>query len=94
MSSLLVKIRIPSALRRWTQQESVVNCEGSTVGSSILSLCEQFPDLKDQILDSQGEVRRFINVYLNEDDIRFLKGLDTDLEPGDEISIMAAIAGG
>lgn len=94
MSSLPVKIRIPSALRQWTQHEAVVNCEGSTVGTSIQSLFEKFPDLKDQLLDGAGEVRRFINVYLNEEDIRFLKGLETALKPGDEISIMAAIAGG
>lgn len=73
----------------------MVTCAASTtVGSALQSLCEQFPDLKDQLLDHQGEVRRFINVYLNEDDVRFLKGLETGLNPGDEISIMAAIAGG
>ncbi len=94
MSQPVARIRIPSALRRWTSQQSIIECQGDTVESVLQNLCQRFPELQEQLFDAQGGVRKFINIYLNEDDIRFLKGLATEVQARDEVSIMAAIAGG
>jgi molybdopterin synthase sulfur carrier subunit len=71
-----------------------VQVQASTIREAIEKLEEVYPGFKERILDEQGEVRKFVNLYLNDEDIRFLKGLDTELKDGDVLSIVPAIAGG
>lgn len=87
-------IRIPTPLRKLTGEREVVQADGATVGELLLSLDASFPGLKDRICDEEGNVRRFVNVYLNDEDIRFLDEKATPVKDGDEISIVPAIAGG
>jgi len=87
-------IRIPTPLRRLTNEQEVVQAEGDTVRALLDSLESKFPGLKERICDDTGKVRRFVNVYLNDEDIRFLQENETAVKDGDEISIVPAIAGG
>ncbi len=89
-----VQVKIPTSLRRFTEGQENVSLKGETVGVVLGLLRENFPDLGGRLFDDQGGVRRFVNVYLNEDDIRFLEQLDTPVVENDEISIIPAIAGG
>lgn len=90
---MTIKVRIPTPLRTLTAGKDEVDAEGSTVGAVIEQLESQYPGLKDRICDDKG-VRRHVNVYLNEDDIRFLENLTTSVKPGDSLTIVPAIAGG
>ncbi len=87
-------IRIPTPLRKLTGDLDLVQAEGSTVGELLQSLDSTYPGLKERICDESGNVRRFVNVYLNDEDIRFLEERATPVKDGDEISIVPAIAGG
>ena len=87
-------IRIPTPLRKLTGEQEVVQAEGKTVGELRGSLDAKFPGLRERICDEKGNVRRFVNVYLNDEDIRFLAEQDTAVNDGDELSIVPAIAGG
>jgi sulfur-carrier protein len=89
-----VKVRIPTPLQKLTGEKAEVEVEASTVKDLMESLEKNYPGIKDRICDSGGKIRRFVNVYLNEEDIRFLKQEETVLKTGDEISIVPAIAGG
>ena len=89
-----VVVRIPTPLRKMTQNEAEVSAEGSDIASLIDNLENNYPGIKDRICDDQGEIRRFVNIYLNDEDIRFLQGQSTSLANGDEVSIIPAIAGG
>jgi molybdopterin synthase sulfur carrier subunit len=91
---ITVNVRIPTPLRKLTQDQDVVRARGGTIGEVIEDLQRQYPGLKERICDERGELRRFVNVYLNEEDIRFQNGKDTQVKNGDEISIIPAIAGG
>jgi molybdopterin synthase sulfur carrier subunit len=86
-------VRIPTPLRTLTAGADEVNAEGATVGAVIDALEARYPGMKDRLLDEKG-VRRFINVYVGEEDIRFLDGLKTELKGGEQIAIVPAIAGG
>ena len=88
------KVRIPTPLRKLTNNEEIVVVNAPTISEAIVELQSRFPGISERLLDEQGEVRRFINVYLNEEDIRFLQNKQTSLKDGDEISIIPAIAGG
>ncbi len=90
----MITIRVPTPLRRITNGQGEVQVEANTIKEAIEKLEEIYPGFKERLLDEQGEVRRFVNLYLNDEDIRFLKGLDTELKDGDVISIVPAIAGG
>lgn len=90
---MAVTIRIPTPLRTLTGGEEQVQASGSTVRAVIDDLEGRHPGIRDRLLDQKG-VRRFVNIYVGEEDIRFLGGLDTELKAGDEISIVPAIAGG
>ena len=90
----MVTVRIPTPLRPLTGGKGEVETHASDILSMIDSLNGQFPGLKSRICDDTGEIRRFVNIYLNEEDIRFMKGKDTLLKDGDQISIVPAIAGG
>jgi sulfur-carrier protein len=87
-------VRIPTPLRKLTNNEEVVEIEAPTIGEAIEELQGKFPGFKERLLDETGSVRRFVNVYVNEEDIRFLQNQETPLKDGDEISIIPAIAGG
>ena len=89
-----VVVRIPTPLRKMTQNEAEESAEGSDNASLIDDLENNYPGIKDRICDDQGEIRRFVNIYLNDEDIRFLQGKSTSLADGDEVSIIPAIAGG
>jgi molybdopterin synthase sulfur carrier subunit len=88
------KVRIPTPLRKLTNNEEVVEVTAKTVGEAIAELQARFPGIKERLLDENGTVRRFVNVYVNEEDIRFLENQNTPVKAGDEISIIPAIAGG
>lgn len=90
----MIKVRIPTPLRPMTGGKGEVETHASDIQSLIASLNGQFPGLKDRVCDEKGEIRRFVNIYLNEEDIRFMQGKDTPLKDGDEVSIVPAIAGG
>jgi len=88
------KVRIPTPLRKLTNNEEIVEVDASTIHDAITELQARFPGFKERLLDETGAVRRFVNVYVNEEDIRFLQNQQTKLKDGDEISIIPAIAGG
>jgi sulfur-carrier protein len=88
------KVRIPTPLRKLTNNEELVEVSGGTIGDIITELQTRYPGIKDRLLDETGSIRRFVNVYVNEEDIRFLQNQQTAIKDGDEISIIPAIAGG
>ena len=88
------KVRIPTPLRKLTNNEELVEVNAATIGAAIQELQARFPGIAERLVDEKGEVRRFVNVYVNEEDIRFLQNRETPLKDGDEISIIPAIAGG
>ena len=91
----MVKVRIPTPLRPLTKGQGEVQATaGQTISDLIDELNRHHPGLKDRLCDEAGQLRRFVNVYVNEEDIRFLNGRDTALKEGDEVSIVPAIAGG
>ena len=89
-----VMVRIPTPLRSVTKGASEVAAKGKDVGELIDDLDRQFPGLRDRLVEESGELRRFINIYVNQEDVRFLSGRETVLKDGDELSIVPAIAGG
>ena len=93
MSPMAVTVKIPTQLRAATDGEGVANVEGSTVGEVLDALYDRFGELRSRIAEDGG-LRRFVNVYVGGEDIRFLDGLDTAVEDGDEVTILPAVAGG
>lgn len=89
-----VKVRIPSPLLKLTNNQSEVTAEGASIADILNNLESQFKGIKERICEENGTPRRFINIYLNEEDIRFLQGEKTAVKSGDEVSIIPAIAGG
>ena len=89
-----VRVRVPTPLRKFTQGSDEVDVNGDTVLAMLEDLEQKHPGIKERIMDDSGKVRRFVNVYVNGDDIRFLQNVDTTLKDGDSISIVPAIAGG
>ncbi|TXJ06033.1 MAG: molybdopterin synthase sulfur carrier subunit [Aeromicrobium sp.] len=89
-----VSVRIPTILRTYTGDESQVSAEGTDVRAVIDSLEDSFPGIKARILDEDGAIRRFVNIYVAEEDVRFEQGLDTQTPAGTQLSIIPAVAGG
>jgi sulfur-carrier protein len=89
-----VTVRIPTQLRSLTDGANEVNASGNKVSDLIEDLESNFPGLRERLLDDSGELRRFVNVYLNDEDVRFLEGLKTDIPEGAKVSIIPAVAGG
>jgi molybdopterin synthase sulfur carrier subunit len=89
-----VKVRIPTPLRKLTNDEEIVEVNAGDVAAAITELQSRYPGIQERLVDESGAVRRFVNVYVNEEDIRFLQNQQTALKDGDEISIIPAIAGG
>ncbi|HAM41122.1 MAG TPA: molybdopterin synthase sulfur carrier subunit [Candidatus Omnitrophica bacterium] len=91
---MAVIVRIPTPLQRLTNGQGEVPCAGSTVNDLLADLERRHPGIKERICDESGKLRRFVNVFVNEEDIRFLQGDQTAVKDGDEVSIIPAIAGG
>ena len=90
----MATVRIPTPLRKLTQGLEEVAATGSNIGEVLADLERKYPGIKARICDDKGEVRRFVNIFANDEDIRFLANLDTPVKDSDEISIVPAIAGG
>ena len=90
----MIKVRIPTPLRPLTKGQGEVEAQARSITEMINTLNASHPGIKDRLCDETGELRRFVNIYVNEEDIRFLKGKETSLKDGDEVSIVPAIAGG
>jgi molybdopterin converting factor small subunit len=90
---MAVEVRVPTILRTYTGGEKAVSAEGSTLAAVIKDLDANHPGIAERIVDDNG-LRRFVNVYLNDEDVRFLEGLDTPVADNDSITILPAVAGG
>jgi molybdopterin converting factor small subunit len=93
-SNMNINVQIPSALRRHTGGTAKVSCAASNLDELLCVLDQQFPDLKPHLRDETGQIRRFLNVYVNEEDIRFLGGAKYAFKDGDEVLLVPSIAGG
>lgn len=91
---MAVTVLIPTPLQKLTDGQGEVRAEGGTVGEVVASLEAQFPGVRERLCDASGRLRRFVNVYLNNEDIRFSQNEETAVKDGDELSIVPAIAGG
>ncbi|HUS11017.1 MAG TPA: MoaD/ThiS family protein [Pyrinomonadaceae bacterium] len=91
---MAVKVRIPTPLRKLTNDAELVEVNAKNIGDAIKELQGLYPGIQERLVDETGAVRRFVNVYVNEEDIRFLQNQQTALKDGDEVSIIPAIAGG
>jgi molybdopterin synthase sulfur carrier subunit len=89
-----ISVSIPTILRPLTNNLDTVEVEGSTVGNLLAGLEKSYPGIGERLLDAQGNVRRFVNIYVNGEDVRFLQDKETAVKAGDEVSIVPAIAGG
>jgi sulfur-carrier protein len=89
-----VSVRVPTILRTYTKGESEVSAEGSTLSEVLDSLESSFPGIKGRVVDEQGKLRRFVNVYVGNEDVRFAEGLDTKTPDGTQVSVIPAVAGG
>jgi molybdopterin synthase sulfur carrier subunit len=89
-----VTVRIPTPLRKLTNEQDIVSGDGATLIEMIDNLEAEYPGLKDRLCDEAGDLRRFVNVYVNGEDVRFADGVATTLSGGDEVSIVPAVAGG
>jgi molybdopterin synthase sulfur carrier subunit len=91
-----ILVRIPAPLRKLTAERDTLTVNGGSesLEQTIETLDHEYPGLKDRLCDERGELRRFVNVYINGEDVRFLSGLQTPLKSGDEVSIVPAVAGG
>jgi molybdopterin synthase sulfur carrier subunit len=91
---MAVKVRVPGPLRRLTAGESVVEVDGGTVAEALAALEAKYPGFRERIYDQDGKLRQFVNIYKNDEDIRFGSGLETELGQEDDLSIVPAVAGG
>ena len=91
---MAVEVRIPTILRNLTGNQKQVQAQGDTLDALFLDLETQYAGLRGRLVDDEGALRRFVNVYLNDEDVRFLGGLETKLGDGDTVTILPAVAGG
>ncbi|MCD9196746.1 MoaD/ThiS family protein [Aeromicrobium wangtongii] len=89
-----INVRIPTILRTYTQDQSQVAAEGATLVEVLDSLESSFPGIRARVVDDEGKLRRFVNIYVAEEDVRFSEGLDTPTPDGSQVSIIPAVAGG
>jgi MoaD family protein len=89
-----VQVKIPTVLRKHTNGEAVLDASGATIRELIDDVGNRFPEFKDQVVAGDGNLHRFINVYANDEDVRYLNGLDTQVSDGDTVAILPAVAGG
>ncbi|MCP3991331.1 MAG: MoaD/ThiS family protein [Actinomycetia bacterium] len=90
----MVSVRIPTVLRPAANGQSEVEVGGATVGEVVKGLVAEYPGLEATLIDDAGAIRKFVNVYVNDEDIRFLDKLETEVNGGDEVTILPAVAGG
>ena len=90
---MAIEVRIPTILRQYTGGEKTVEGSGATLDELFSDLEERHPGLRDRLVD-EGQLRRFVNVYLNDEDVRFLGGLEAPLSDGDQVVVLPAVAGG
>jgi len=90
----VIRLKIPTALRGATDAASAVEVEAATVREALAAAIERYPGLEARLFDEGGQVRRFLNVFVDEEDIRFESGLDTPVAPGQTVSLLPAVAGG
>ena len=88
------KVRIPTPLRKLTNNEELVEVNAATIGEAINELQSRYPGIKERLVDDSGAVRRFVNVYVGDEDVRFAEGLDTPVPAGSRVSVIPAVAGG
>jgi len=91
---MAITVRIPQPLRNLTGNQATVPGDGPNLASCIQTLESSYPGIRERLMDESGQLRRFVNVYVNGDDVRFIDGLSTPLRDGDEVSIVPAVAGG
>ncbi|MEL6321690.1 MAG: MoaD/ThiS family protein [Cyanobacteria bacterium J06626_14] len=91
---MTIKVLIPTPLQKFTKNQATIECEGGTITELMDALDQTCPGIKARLCDDQGQLRRFVNFYVNSEDIRFLDGASTSLNDGDEVSIVPAVAGG
>ena len=89
-----ITVRVPAPLRNLTKEQSKIEIDALTISELIDGLESLYPGMKDRLLDENGELRYFVNLYLNGEDVRFLNGVETNVNSGDELSIVPAVAGG
>ena len=89
-----VDVRLPTVLRPQAGGQSVVTVKGTTIGDVLVELVAEYPGMGSQLLNADGSLHRFVNVYVNDDDVRYLSALETPLNEGDEVSLLPAVAGG
>jgi molybdopterin synthase sulfur carrier subunit len=90
----MATIRIPTPLRKLTNDTDIVRTDAATLSEAVDGLERDFPGIKERICDEAGEIRRFVNIYVNGEDVRFLQGMSTPLADGADVSIVPAVAGG
>ncbi|MBN3961910.1 MULTISPECIES: ubiquitin-like small modifier protein 1 [unclassified Nostoc] len=91
---MAVKVLVPTTLQSFTNNQATLESTGSTIAELLDSLEKSFPGIKSRLCDEQGKLRRFVNFYVDSEDIRHLDGINTTLKDGDEVSIVPAVAGG
>ena len=91
---MAIEVRIPTILRQYTGGEKQVTADGASLGSLVDDLDTRFPGLKSRLVTDQGKLHRFVNVYVNDEDVRFTGALDTSVKDGDSVTILPAVAGG
>jgi molybdopterin synthase sulfur carrier subunit len=91
---MAVRVQIPTPMRQHTGGRAEVEAGGATVQAVLDDLGRQFPGISDRLFEKPGQLRRFVNVYLNDEDVRYLDGLDTAVKDGDELAVIPAVAGG
>lgn len=91
---MAVEVKIPTVFRKFTNNESTVSLEPGTIGQLIDQLDRRYPGFKDQVMTSDGELHRFVNVYVNDEDARYLEKLETKVSEGDKVALLPSVAGG
>lgn len=91
---MAIQVKLPTILRRHTNEQAVVEGEGTTLRDLLKDLESRYPGLTQSVLDEDGGLRRFVNVYVNDEDVRYLGSLETEVKEGDLVSILPAVAGG
>ena len=91
---MAVQVNIPTPLRRLTNGQNQVEADATSLAELLNALDQDYPGMRDRLIDEEGEIRYFVNIYLNGEDVRFLQGADTPMSSGDEVSIVPAVAGG
>jgi MoaD family protein len=91
---MTVKVLVPTALQKFTNNQATLECSGRNISELFDALEASCPGIKSRLCDEEGKPRRFLNLYVNSEDIRFLQGAETSLKDGDEVSIVPAVAGG